>query len=334
MALFTKSSRKTICVAVLAVLGVLAVLLCIGVGTIRFSPGEVLRALVVADDSTARLLIWSLRLPRAICCALVGICLSLSGCILQSVMRNHMASPSTIGVTGGASLVGYLTLVAFPQYAALLPAGTILGAFLTTMLIYALAYRHGLSPVKMILAGMAVSALCGAFADMIKLLFADSLGNASGFLVGGFNGCVWSSVALIAPYALIGGIICCFLPNGMNLLMLGDAPARALGLRTEAFRFLLIAVASLLAGASIAVAGMISFVGLIVPHIARLLVGSDYRWLLPASACLGCALVTVCDTIGRIIMPPGEIPAGIILSLLGAPFFLWLLRTHETGGER
>ena len=134
----------------------------------------------------------------------MGVCLSLSGCILQGVMRNTMASPSTIGVTGGASFIGYITLVAFPQYAYLLPIGSIVGAFVTTMLIYALAYQRGVSPVKMILSGMAVSALFGAFNDMIKTFFADSLGNASGFLVGGLNGSGWSHFQMILPYAVCG----------------------------------------------------------------------------------------------------------------------------------
>ena len=115
----------------------------------------------------------------------------------------------------------------------------------------------------------------------------------------------------------------------MNILMLGDETANALGLRTELFRFLLIAVSSLLAGAAIAVAGLISFVGLVVPHIARLLVGSDYKYLFPASALLGFSLVCICDTIGRVILPPGEVPMSIILSFIGAPFFLYLLRTRE-----
>ena len=119
----------------------------------------------------------------------------------------------------------------------------------------------------------------------------------------------------------------------MNVLMLGDETANALGLRTEAFRFFLIAVSSLLSGAAIAVAGLISFVGLVVPHIARLIVGSDYKYLFPASAFLGFTLVVVCDTIGRVIMPPGEIPVSIILSFIGAPFFLYLLRTRDSGGE-
>lgn len=240
-----------------------------------------------------------------------------------------MASPSTIGVTSGASFVGYMTLVAFPAYAYLLPVGSIVGAFATTMLIYALAYQKGVSPVKMILSGMAVSALFGAFNDMIKTFFAESLGNASGFLVGGLNGTEWKSLYSMLPYAAAGILICMFLPARMNILMLGDETANALGLRTERFRFLLIVVSSLLSGAAISVAGLISFVGLVVPHIARLLVGSDYKYLFPASTLLGFVLVSACDTIGRVIMPPGEVPVSVILAFIGAPFFLYLLRTRQ-----
>ncbi len=331
---------RTICrrlrvplIALFGVASALSALICVGIGTVRFTLPEIFRALFVEDDSTARLLIWHLRFPRVLCGGLVGVCLSLSGCILQGVMRNTMASPSTIGVTGGASFVGYVTLVAFPQLSSLLPVGSILGAFVTTMLIYALAYQKGVSPVKMILSGMAVSALFGAFNDMIKTFFADSLGNASGFLVGGLNGASWSHFRMILPYALTGVLLCFLLPSKMNILMLGDETANSLGLRTEGFRFFLIAVSSLLSGAAIAVAGLISFVGLVVPHIARMLVGSDYKYLFPASAFLGFTLVVACDTIGRVIMPPGEIPVSIILSFIGAPFFLYLLRTRESGGD-
>ena len=321
--------RKAAMLLALAVLAMLSVLVCVGIGSVPFSPGQALRALFVADDSVARLLIWHLRFPRILTGGLVGICLSLSGCILQGVMRNTMASPSTIGVTSGASFIGYLTLVAMPGYAYLLPIGSIVGAFATTMMIYGLAYQKGVSPVKMILSGMAVSALFAAFNDMIRTLFAESIANATGFLVGGLNGVEWKSFHAIIPYALAGIFICCFLPGRMNILMLGDETANSLGLRTEWFRFLLIAVSSLLAGAAISVAGMISFVGLIVPHIARLLIGSDYKYLFPASVLLGFTLVIVCDTVGRVIMPPGEVPVSVILSFIGAPFFLYLLRTRE-----
>lgn len=331
----TASHRRfrVVLITLFGALCVVTALVCVGIGTIHFSLREIVRGLFVADDSTSRLLIWHLRFPRILCGGLVGVCLSLSGCILQGVMRNTMASPSTIGVTGGASFIGYITLVLFSNFSHLLPIGSIVGAFVTTMLIYALAYQKGVSPVKMILSGMAVSALFGAFSDMIKTFFADSLGNASGFLVGGLNGTGWSHFGMIAPYALCGVLLCFLLPSKMNILMLGDETANSLGLRTERFRFFLIAISSLLSGAAISVAGLISFVGLVVPHIARLLVGLDYKYLFPASAFLGFTLVVACDTIGRVIMPPGEIPVSIILSFIGAPFFLYLLRTCETGGE-
>lgn len=320
---------KIIFILFLGAVSIIGTFACVGIGTAKFQAGEIIKALLVSDDSMARLLIWNLRFPRILAGGLVGICLSLSGCILQGVMNNTMASPSTIGVTSGASFVGYLVLVAFPDYAYLLPVGSILGAFGTTMLIYSLAYQKGVSPVKMILSGMAVSAMFGAFNDIIKTFFAESLGNASGFLVGGLNGCTWESFQMILPYALTGMGICLFLPSKMNILMLGDETANSLGLNTERFRFFLIVVSSLLAGAAISVAGLISFVGLVVPHIARLLVGSDYKYLFPASMLLGFSLIVICDTIGRVVIPPGEVPVSIILSFIGAPFFLYLLRWKE-----
>ena len=322
---------KAAVIAALACICVLATLGCMAMGSVSYSIPEVFHALI-DREADARLIVWNVRVPRILCGGMVGICLSLSGCILQGVMRNHLASPSTIGVTSGASFVGYLTLVAFPQYYHVLPAAAILGSFATTMAIYALAYEKGVSPVKMILSGMAVSAMFGAFNDIIRTFFAEELGHASGFMVGSLNGIVWKDFRMIVPYMLAGIFVCFLLSSRMNILMLGDEMANSLGLRTERFRLLLIAVSSLLAGASVAVAGLISFVGLIVPHIARLIVGSDYHYLFPASVLLGYALVVVCDTVGRVILPVGDLPVSIVLSFIGAPFFLFLLRRKKDNG--
>ena len=321
--------RKIFFIVILAIMCFLSVWICVAIGTNRYRLIDVWKVLFVDDGSAMRMIVWQLRLPRVLTAGLIGVCLSLAGCISQGVMRNNLASPSTIGVTSGASFVGYITLVAFPALSYLLPIGSILGAFLTTMLIYALAYQKGVSPVKMILSGLAVSALFGAFNDIIKTFFADSLGNASSFLVGGLNGVVWKDFYMVLPYAAIGIFVCAFLPSKMNILMLGDETANSLGLKTEWFRFFLIVVSSLLSGAAIAAAGLISFVGLIVPHIARLIVGSNYKFLFPASIFLGFFLVVVCDTIGRVVLQPGEVPVSIILSFIGAPFFLFLLRTRD-----
>ena len=331
----TAHKIKTYRFTVLITLGaaaLLSVLIGIAVGTIPLTVHEVIRALFVDDGSTARLVVWYHRFPRVLTGGLVGVCLSLSGCLLQSVMRNRLASPSTVGVSSGAAFVGYLTLVAFPSFSGLLPIGAVLGAFATTMLIYALAWRRGVSPVRMILSGLAVSALFGAFNDVIRTVFSESLGNASGFLVGGLNGATWETFFIVLPWSALGATACLLLPTKMNILMLGDESANTLGLRTELFRFMLIVISSVMAGAAISAAGLIGFVGLIVPHIARLIIGADHKYLLPASALLGFVLVTVCDTLGRVLISPGEIPVSIILSLIGAPFFLWLLHTRDEGG--
>lgn len=319
---------KVLVLAALAILCVVSTVICVGVGSVEYTVAQVIQAFL-SEEAEARLIIWNVRLPRILCGGIVGICLSLAGCILQGVMRNHMASPSTIGVTSGASFVGYMMIVVFPQYQHMLPIGAIAGSFATTMVIYTLAYDRGVSPVKMILSGMAVSAMFGAFNDIIKTFWADEVGHASGFMVGSLNGLVWDDFTMILPYMAAGVAVCCLLPAKMNILMLGDEMANSLGLRTERFRLFLIAASSLLAGASVAVAGLISFVGLIVPHIARLIIGSDYKYLFPTSVLLGYLLVVSCDTLGRVIMPVGELPVSIVLSFIGAPFFLFLLRKKK-----
>ena len=317
--------------AILACLCVISTVVCVSVGSVEYTIPEVVDA-IFNEEANARLIIWNVRLPRILCGGIVGICLSLAGCILQGVMRNHMASPSTIGVTSGASFVGYMMLIVFPQYYHMLPIGAILGSFATTMAIYVLAYDRGVSPVKMILSGMAVSAVFGAFNDMIKIFFSERLADATGFMVGSLNGVSWADFQLVLPYALAGVIVCFFLPSKMNILMLGDEMANTLGLRTEQFRLFLIAASSLLAGTSIAVAGMISFVGLIVPHIARLIIGSDYKYLFPTSILMGYSFVVICDTVGRVILPVGNLSVSVVLSFIGAPFFLYLLRKKDKNG--
>ena len=226
----------------LACLCVVSTTICVAVGSVKYTVKEVVEAFL-DTEANARLIVWNVRFPRVLAGGMVGICLSLAGCILQGVMRNHLASPSTIGVTSGASFVGYMTLVAFPKLYDLLPIGAILGSFATTMLIYVLAYDRGVSPVKMILSGMAVSAVFSAFNDIIKVFFSERLADATGYLVGSLNGVSWADLKMILPYAAVGIFICAFLPAKMNILMLGDEMANTLGLRTEQFRLILIMIA-------------------------------------------------------------------------------------------
>lgn len=324
------SNTKKITLIVITFLSALLIMgLSVGLGTVKFSFSEIMQGLFGSEKTPARLLIWNVRLPRTLGAAMTGICLALSGCLLQGVMRNDMASPSTIGVTGGASFVAYITFVLRPELSQQFPIAAIIGAFITTMIIYVISYDKGVSPITMILSGMAVSAMFGAFNDIIKSFFADNLHNAVGFLVGSFNGISWAHLQLISGYAIAGLLACFFLPSKLNILMLGDEMSNSLGLNTERFRFILIAISSLLSGAAIATAGLINFVGLIVPHLAKLLVGSDYRYLMPASMGLGILLVVSADLIGRTILPIGEVSASVLISFLGAPFFLYLLRRKK-----
>lgn len=318
--------KKLIIIYMFIALGIFSAIFSATNGSVKFETRDILRAIFLREKGEAYLIIWSARLPRIIGGGLVGLCLAVSGCLLQGVMRNDLASPSTIGVTSGASFVGYLTLVAFPQFYFLLPVGSIVGALLTTLLIYFISYQEGVSPVRMILSGMAISAVFSAFINIIRSFFPDRIENAIGFLMGSLNGVTFDSINFALPYIIVGLIISVLVASKMNLLLLGDEVSNSLGLRTELFRFIVIVVSSILAGSAISIAGLINFVGLIVPHMARLLVGSDYRYLLPASMAMGFSLVILADLIGRLVLPIGEISVSVIISFIGAPFFLYLLR--------
>ena len=321
-----KALKKQLIILMLLIFYLIAFIMGVGIGANRYTLSEIITGLLDANSGVLHTIIAGVRLPRVVIASLVGICLSLSGCILQGVMRNDMASPTTIGVTAGASFAGYTMLVAMPQLALFLPIGAFVGAFSTTMTIYIIANRDGVNPVRMILSGLAVSAMLGAFNDVIRIFWSQNIANAASFLVGGLGGVTWSNLRMILPYALLGMAACALLPQKLNILMLGDEIAESLGLHTELFRLILVVISSLLAASAVSVAGTISFVGLIVPHIARLLVGSDYRYLFPASVLLGALTLVACDTVGRVIILPGEMPVGVIMAFIGAPFFLFLLR--------
>jgi len=327
------ASGRPLALAGLAVFAMLAFIAALRVGSLRLSLGELLEALTGRGPASRRQIIVNVRLPRNVAGALVGMCLSLSGAILQGVMRNPLAAPNLIGVSAGAGLAAMIVLIALPGLTPFLIPGAFLGALAATSLIYLLAWRRGVAPTRMILAGVAVSSLLGAFTNALMVFYPDRVSGVVDFLVGGLSGRSWRQVRMLWPYAAGGGIVAFFLAGPLNVLALGDDVAAGLGLRVEATRAALIVVSSLLAAAAVSVAGLLGFVGLIAPHIARLLVGSDNRYLLPASALFGAGLVVSCDAIGRMVMDPVELPVGIVMSALGAPMFLYLLRGKARHGR-
>lgn len=315
--------------AAFTLLFVVSIFVSVGFGAVRIGPSEIINILIHQPEGMNYQIIYNVRLPRTIVAGLVGICLALSGAILQGIMRNPLAGPNIIGVSSGAGLMALLILMLLPQFYHFVPFAAFLGALATTLFIYALAWKDGVLPTRMVLAGVAVSSLLGAGINSLLTFYPDRVTGVINFLVGGLSAVTWSEVLLILPYAMFGIISLLLISNKLNILMLGDEVATGLGLNVERMRFLFIILSSLLAGSAVSIVGLLGFVGLIVPHITRLFIGSDYRFLFPGSILLGAGLLIMCDTLARVLFAPIEIPVGIIMSALGAPFFLLLLRRRE-----
>lgn len=325
--------RKIALLILLGIICLVSFLFSVAKGSLNLAPAEVIKALFLEKDTVNHQIIWNVRLPRTLVAALVGICLALSGVILQGIMRNPLASPNIIGVSSGAGLLAFVIMILFPQYYYLVPAGAFIGALLATLLIYALSWKNGIQPMRMILAGVAVSSFLGAGINALMMFFPDRLVGVVDFLIGGLSARTWPHFHMLWPYALLGILIAFLFSNRLNILMLGDEVATGIGLNVEMTRMLFISIAALLAGSAVSVAGLLGFVGLIVPHTARMIIGSDYRYLFPATAILGATVVMFCDTVARLVLDPIEIPVGIIMALLGGPFFLYLLREKRSVGQ-
>ena len=269
-----------------AILLVISIFVSIGLGAVKIGPIDIINILINKPAGMQYQIIYNVRLPRTIVAGLVGICLALSGAILQGIMRNPLAGPNIIGVSSGAGLVALIILMLYPSLYYFVPFGAFLGALATTLFIYALAWKDGVLPTRMILAGVAVSSLLGAGINSLLTFYPDRVTGVIHFLVGGLSAVTWQDVLLILPYALFGVVLLLIVSNKLNILMLGDEVATGLGLSVERTRFLFIALSSLLAGSAVSIVGLLGFVGLIVPHIVRLFVGSDYRYLFPGSILL------------------------------------------------
>lgn len=311
---------------VFALLAIAGMVLSIGQGVAQISVTDVARILLYPSAQTADQIIWNIRLPRAITGALVGSNLALAGAMLQAVMRNPLADPHIIGVSAGAGITGIMVLILYPAYLYWMTPVAFAGAMIAAAVIYLLAWKNGIKPVRIILAGVAVSAFLGAGISGIMIFYSDRVHGALMWMVGGLAARSWNDVSIIVPYAAVGLVLSLISTPYLNVLALGDDMARGLGLAVERTRILLTAIAALLAASAVSVAGLLGFVGLIVPHMVRLLVGTDYRFLIPGSALLGAAVVTLSDTAARLLLAPVELPVGIIMAFLGAPFFLFLLR--------
>jgi ABC-type Fe3+-siderophore transport system permease subunit len=258
--------------------------------------------------------------------------MALSGAILQSVTRNPLAAPDIIGISAGGGLAAVIMLLMFPNVPPImLPIAAFVGAMIASLLVYVLSYQKGgVRPERLALCGVAISAGLHALITFIIVKFALDSSQALVWLKGSLYARSWQHVEMLWPWTLIGAVIAFMSYKQINLLLLNEETVKGLGMRIDVVRLVLIGVAVGLAASAVAVAGTIGFVGLVIPHAARLLVGSDSRLFLPVSALLGALLVTGADMVGRIIIPPIEIPAGIITALIGAPYFIYLLVIRKT----
>lgn len=329
--------RKTLRYVILlicAMIGLLVGMLCsLRLGAVELSLDDLTKLWQDPDTtSVAYQIIWNLRLPRLLVGALVGMNLATSGVLLQAMMRNPLAGPNIIGVTAGAGLAATIVLVLIPGWPMYLPLLAMLGAMVTGVTVYLVSWRpgSGTSPIRMILAGVAITAVLAAMTTFLMVLYADSVGSVVLWMSGSLNARSWHHFQILWPYSLVGMLGAIALIRIMNVMQLGDDTAKSLGIRVEIVRGLALLVASLLAGSAVSVAGTIGFVGLMVPHITRLLCGSNHARVVPIAAILGTAFIVWGDLFARIAMAPIEMPVGIITALVGGPYFIFLLYKTKT----
>ncbi|MEM9372495.1 MAG: iron ABC transporter permease [Planctomycetota bacterium] len=319
-------SRLRLGIAVVALSIVAGLLASLVFGAVEIAPGDVIGALFgTASESTTRIVMES-RLPRALCAVLAGCNLAVAGVLLQSVTRNPLADPGLIGITAGAGMAATVVLTVLPGVAFALPIAAFCGAMVSAIFVYAVSWSPGggASPVRMILAGVAVNAVLGAVIGLLITAFADKIPAVMFWTTGSFNGRGWSHFKLMVPYSIAGMFLAIGLRRHMRVLELGDDAAATMGVRVERTRLVAFAAASLLAGSAASIAGLVGFIGLVVPHLVRLVLGSN-RHVLPVAAFAGAAVLMWSDLVARTILAPSELPVGVVTGLIGGPYFIFLL---------
>lgn len=324
-----KDKTKVLIIVLTFIVLVVLAILTIGVGSANISIKDIFDIILGKGDEINASIIIDMRLPRIIVAIFVGASLSISGALLQSVMRNPLADPGITGVSSGASLVAILIMVYFPKLYSVMPLMAFLGGALACIMVFALSWDNGLNSLRIILSGVAVNAVFLGATSLVCILNSDKIQGVLLWINGSLAYRGWNEVKYLVPYSIIGIILSFFCIRGANLLELGDDIATNLGVNVNKTRMFISLVAVLLAGISTSIVGIIGFIGLIVPHICRLVIGYDYKYLIPMSAVFGSILLVLADTMARFIARPIELPVGVIMSMIGGPFFLFLLRRRK-----
>ena len=299
-------------------------------GAVNFNISEFYQALLKEGDPIKQTILWDLRLPRIFAAMVVGAALGMSGALLQGMLRNSLADPFILGISAGAGLV-VIVMIVFQVFPIAIPFAAWLGAILTSALVIFLGRSGGgISVEKLILGGVAVSSLFGSVQSTLLLMSEDGqIQIALSWLVGSLNGRGWTEISTASPYIILALIFGCLLARSLNVLALGDELTVGLGVSLLRSRLLIGGVATLLAAGAVSIAGLIGFVGLLVPHAVRLMVGTDNRFVLPFSAVAGAWLLMFADLLAR--LGTVELPVGSVTALLGSPLFIWLLYRRAGG---
>ncbi|WP_367281363.1 FecCD family ABC transporter permease [Ruminococcus bromii] len=300
----------------------------VNTGSLKVTPSELFSGLFIEYNPDVAT-IYDLRFPRIFIAMLGGAATAVSGVLLQAVMKNPLADPGIIGVSSGASLVAVIVTAFFPSLFFLTPMLAFIGGLVAFLLVYSLSWKGGLSPLRIILVGVAVNALCTGLMSAFNSATGSSYTGVASIVNANITQKTWDDFQTLAAYVVIGLVASFFVTNQCNLLSLEDKTARSLGMDVTRSRIVISVIAVLLASISTAVVGAISFLGLIVPHIARLLVGSNHKVLVPYSILLGAFTLLLADTIGRTVASPYEISAAVVMSVIGGPFFIFLLRRSK-----
>lgn len=310
-----------------------AAVLSLCLGSVNIRPGEILRFLTTGEGGAVGNILRFSRIPRTLACLLAGAALGVSGAVLQKVLNNPLASPSVIGINAGAGLGVNVCCALGLLSGWAVSVGAFLGAFGAVCMIFFLCRRAGASKTTVILSGVAMNSVLGACSEAISVLDPDVAVLSLDFRVGGFGSVSYVRLVPGAVLILLGLMVLLTLGNELDVLALGDETARGLGLKTGQYRILFLSLAALLAGAAVSFSGLLGFVGLLVPHFLRKIVGGESRCLLPMAALVGAGFVAVCDLGGRLLFAPFELPVGILMALLGGPAFAAVILRRKGGAS-
>ena len=321
--------RKIISFLITGAALIVLFLVAVNTGSLKASPEQILRGLFVAYDETVAT-IYSLRFPRILIAMLAGASVAVSGVMLQAVMKNPLADPGIMGISSGAGMAAALVTAFAPSLYLAVPVFAFLGGVFACGLVYLLSWKGDLSPLRVILTGVAVNAFFTGLMSAGESMMGANYSGAASIVNGNITMKTWEDFRMLFIYAVIGLVLAVFLALKCDILGLEDQTIRSLGIRVNAVRLIVSAAAVLLASISTAVVGSISFLGLLVPHIARLLVGNSHKVLIPYTMLLGAFTLLLADTIGRTIAYPYEINAAVVMAVIGGPSFILLLRRSKT----